>query len=129
MLFIVSLNFTDQGIRNIKDSPKRAQAARELAKKLDVEIKHLSDIRRIRSRRLGRNGERRQHGQVRTGDRQSGKCAHAHGPRVDRGRVQETCFRTAVARRATDRTTLALSIRGDDDACSLFGLPLLFRAC
>jgi uncharacterized protein with GYD domain len=33
MLFIVSLNFTDQGIRNIKDAPKRAQAARELAKK------------------------------------------------------------------------------------------------
>ena len=41
MLFIVSLNFTDQGIRNIKDSPKRAQAARELAKKLGVEIKQV----------------------------------------------------------------------------------------
>ena len=25
MLFILSLNFTDQGIRGIKDAPKRAQ--------------------------------------------------------------------------------------------------------
>jgi len=41
MLFIVSLNFTDQGIRNIKDGPKRAAAARELAKKLGVEIKQV----------------------------------------------------------------------------------------
>lgn len=41
MLFIMSLNFTEQGIRNIKDAPKRAQAARELAKKLGVEIKHV----------------------------------------------------------------------------------------
>jgi uncharacterized protein with GYD domain len=41
MLFIMSLNFTDQGIRGIKDAPKRAQAASDLAKKLGVEIKHL----------------------------------------------------------------------------------------
>jgi len=39
MLFIMSLNFTDQGIRGIKDAPKRAQAARELAKKCGCEIK------------------------------------------------------------------------------------------
>jgi uncharacterized protein with GYD domain len=37
--FILSLNWTDQGIRNVKDAPKRAQAARELAKKMGVEIK------------------------------------------------------------------------------------------
>jgi len=41
MLFIMSLNFTEQGIRNIKDAPKRAHAARELAKKVGVEIKHV----------------------------------------------------------------------------------------
>lgn len=41
MLFIMSLNFTDQGIRGIKDAPKRAKAARDLAKKLGVEIKQL----------------------------------------------------------------------------------------
>jgi uncharacterized protein with GYD domain len=40
--FMMSLNFTDQGIRNIKDAPKRAEAARDLAKKLGVEVKHLS---------------------------------------------------------------------------------------
>jgi uncharacterized protein with GYD domain len=38
--FMITLNFTDQGIRTIKDVPKRVQAARDLAKKLDIEIKH-----------------------------------------------------------------------------------------
>jgi uncharacterized protein with GYD domain len=41
MLFIMSLNFTEQGIRNIKDAPKRAQAARDLAKKCGCEIKQV----------------------------------------------------------------------------------------
>ncbi len=41
MMFILSLKFTDQGIRGIKDAPKRAQAARELAKKIGVEIKQV----------------------------------------------------------------------------------------
>src|SRR5450830_675743 len=39
--FMMSLNWTDQGIRSIKDSPKRSQTARDLAKKVGVEIKHL----------------------------------------------------------------------------------------
>lgn len=39
--FMVSMNFTDQGIRTIKDAPKRVQAARDLAKKLGVEIKQV----------------------------------------------------------------------------------------
>jgi uncharacterized protein with GYD domain len=41
MLFIVSMNFTDQGIRGIKDAPKRAQAARDLAKKCGCEVKEV----------------------------------------------------------------------------------------
>ena len=41
MLFILSVNFTDQGIRGIKDAPKRAQAARDIAKKVGVEIKQV----------------------------------------------------------------------------------------
>jgi uncharacterized protein with GYD domain len=41
MMFILSLNFTDQGIRGIKDAPKRAQMARDLAKKVGVEIKQV----------------------------------------------------------------------------------------
>jgi len=41
MLFILSVNYTDQGIRGIKDAPKRAQAARELAKKVGAEIKQV----------------------------------------------------------------------------------------
>jgi uncharacterized protein with GYD domain len=39
--FILSINWTDQGIRNVKDAPKRAQAARDLAKKVGVEIKEV----------------------------------------------------------------------------------------
>ena len=30
MLFIMSMNFTERGIREIKDDPKRAQAAKDL---------------------------------------------------------------------------------------------------
>jgi uncharacterized protein with GYD domain len=40
-LFIISINWTDQGIRNVKDAGKRSAAARELGKKLGVEIKQL----------------------------------------------------------------------------------------
>ena len=40
-MFICSLNWTDQGIRSVKDAPKRAQAARDLAKKVGVEIKEV----------------------------------------------------------------------------------------
>jgi uncharacterized protein with GYD domain len=41
MLFIVSWNFTDRGIREIKDDLKRAQAAQDLAKKCGCEIKQI----------------------------------------------------------------------------------------
>ncbi len=37
--FIMSLSWTDQGIRAIKEWPKRGKAARELARKVGVEIK------------------------------------------------------------------------------------------
>lgn len=37
--FIMSLGWTDQGIRAIKEWPKRGKAARELARKAGVEIK------------------------------------------------------------------------------------------
>ena len=40
-MFICTLNWTDQGIRSVKESPKRAQAARDLAKKLGVDIKEV----------------------------------------------------------------------------------------
>ena len=41
VLFIVSWNFTDKGIREIKDDLKRAQAAQDLAKKCGCEIKQI----------------------------------------------------------------------------------------
>ena len=39
--FILTLNWTDQGVRAVKDSPKRSQSARELAKKLGVDVKQV----------------------------------------------------------------------------------------
>lgn len=39
--YIVLANFTDQGIRNIKDSPKRADAFKKMAKKAGVTVKAL----------------------------------------------------------------------------------------
>ncbi len=38
-MYMLLCNFTDQGIRSIKDMPSRRAAAREKAKKLGVEIK------------------------------------------------------------------------------------------
>jgi len=40
-MFIMSLGWTDQGIRAVKDFPKRSKAARDLAKKVGVEIKEV----------------------------------------------------------------------------------------
>jgi uncharacterized protein with GYD domain len=37
--YVLLCNFTDQGVRNIKDAPKRRAAAREIGKSLGVEIK------------------------------------------------------------------------------------------
>ncbi len=37
--YIALINFTDQGIRNIKDSPKRFDAATKLAKSVGVKLK------------------------------------------------------------------------------------------
>jgi len=37
--FIVLGCFTDQGVRNIKDTPKRAEAFKEMAKKIGVTVK------------------------------------------------------------------------------------------
>jgi uncharacterized protein with GYD domain len=39
--FILTINWTDQGIRAVRDAPKRSQAARELATKVGVEIKQI----------------------------------------------------------------------------------------
>jgi uncharacterized protein with GYD domain len=39
--YIVLNSFTDQGIRNVKDSAKRADAVRELAKKFGVTVKEI----------------------------------------------------------------------------------------
>jgi uncharacterized protein with GYD domain len=40
-MYVVLVNFTDQGVRNLKDTTKRADAAREMAKKFGVTFKDL----------------------------------------------------------------------------------------
>ena len=39
--FALSLSWTDQGIRSVKDWPKRGKAARDLARRVGVEIKQV----------------------------------------------------------------------------------------
>ena len=39
--YIVLANFTDQGMRNVKDTGKRADAVRELGKKFGVNMKEV----------------------------------------------------------------------------------------
>ena len=39
--YIMLANYTDQGIRNIKDSPQRADAAKDLARSCGAEMKDL----------------------------------------------------------------------------------------
>jgi uncharacterized protein with GYD domain len=39
--YIVLGNFTDQGIRNVKDTTKRAEAVRELGRKFGITVKEL----------------------------------------------------------------------------------------
>ncbi len=39
--YVLLVNYTDQGIQNIKESPKRADAARKLAKTFGAEMKDL----------------------------------------------------------------------------------------
>jgi len=39
--FISLLSFTDQGIRSVKESPKRAEAVKAMAKKMGVTIKEM----------------------------------------------------------------------------------------
>jgi uncharacterized protein with GYD domain len=39
--FMISVKWTDQGIRTVKDARKRMNAARDLAKKVGVEIKQI----------------------------------------------------------------------------------------
>ena len=39
--FVLTLDWTDQGIRNLREAPKRSEAAKALARKVGVEIKEV----------------------------------------------------------------------------------------
>ncbi len=41
LTFITFINFTDQGIKNVKDSPKRIQAGKALLKKMGGRVKQV----------------------------------------------------------------------------------------
>jgi uncharacterized protein with GYD domain len=40
-IYVTLVNFTDQGVRNVKDTPKRAEAFKEMAKKHGVTVKDI----------------------------------------------------------------------------------------
>jgi uncharacterized protein with GYD domain len=39
--YIMLFNYTEQGIKNFKESPKRQEAAREMARKFGIEVKEI----------------------------------------------------------------------------------------
>lgn len=39
--YVILANFTEQGIRNVKDSPKRAEAFKAMAQKAGVKVKDM----------------------------------------------------------------------------------------
>ena len=40
-IYVTLVNFTDQGVRNVKDTPKRAEAFKAMAKKHGVTVKDI----------------------------------------------------------------------------------------
>jgi len=56
--YIMLANFTDQGIRNVKDSPKRADVFKNAAKKAGATVKGAI----LDSRTIRRSGDRRDAG-------------------------------------------------------------------
>jgi len=102
--FILSLNWTDQGIRSVKDAPKRANASKELARKLGLEIKEIyitsgaNDILIILDAPNGDNVAKfalalSSQGNVRT------RTARAWPPRVASVRISESDLRASIATR------------------------------
>ena len=95
--FIMTGTWTDQGIRGVKEAPKRAQAARDVAKKLDVEIKQAfltsgeSDLLLILETPNADNIPKFAMAIGSLGN------AHTHRARVARSRDDQTYFRTPIA--------------------------------
>ena len=95
--FILTINWTDQGIRAVKDAPKRSEAARELAQKVGVEIRQVDltsgehDILVIAEAPSGPCH------QIRACDRFAGKRAHPHLPSLARARMDQADIRASIA--------------------------------
>ena len=96
-MFMCLLNWTEQGIRSIKEAPKRAKAAQELAKKVGVDIKEVyltsgdSDLLVILDTP---NGECRQ---IRACDQLARTRAYPHRSHLAAIRVPEADIGAAVA--------------------------------
>ena len=94
---IVSLNWRDQGIRAIKDGAKRAKAAREMAKKLGIDLKEIylttgdSDLLAILDTPNGDNVAK-----FALALSAGGKCAYTHLPSVAAGRISKAVSRASV---------------------------------
>jgi hypothetical protein len=97
-MFMCLLNWTEQGIRSVKEAPKRAKAAQELAKKVGVDIKEVyltsgdSDL-------LGhsRHAQRRQRRQIRACDQLARTRAYPHRSHLAAIRLPEADIGAAGA--------------------------------
>jgi uncharacterized protein with GYD domain len=98
-MFVCSLSWTDQGIRNVKDAPKRAAHSREIAKKMGVTVKEIyltsgsDDLLVIVDTP---NGDNVAKWALALSSR---ICAHADVPGLAGSRVHEADLRVAVTRR------------------------------
>ena len=72
MIFIVTASWTDQGIRSVKEAPKRVQAAVKRPRKWGSSSSTSSHLRRIRPFAHRRGGKRRQRRQICHGERALG---------------------------------------------------------
>ena len=96
--FLLQLSWTEQGIKDIKNFPKRAQAARDAGKKMGVEIEQVyvttgeSDLLLIVESATGDNVAK-----YAVSLASQGQCPHAHVAGLDRGRIRQNAVRLAIA--------------------------------
>ena len=83
--FVVLYKYTEQGIRNIKDAPKRVEAAKKAAAKAGITIKETLWLQGEYDFSLDRRGggrirgDRLQHQRPQTGQRSHPHHARLHG--------------------------------------------------
>ena len=89
--FVIYASWTDQGIRGVKDAPKRSKAARAMAKKLGVEVKQIYLTSGEFDLLIILDGDGDSHG-----DRSARQRPHPNRTRLAGGRIHQDDRRTAI---------------------------------